>query len=494
MAWCWSCCNELPALPTTFSSRISPTLSGYLSLGRASSLSVFSDLSVLSCEHPRWQVQLTYPPARGYTNPWATDDVYHAPVTCAPIVDDGKSLMLSNDEVTSEYKQALATMRSRGGQQRGANKADSSEDQGREQDATLWALLERCELLAHSLSPQGLANVWWALAVLKLPPASLCSSAPCAGGADAAAGRHAAQGSERSAGPGGARAGRAGQDHHTTAAAQEAGAALMMSLEQPSPAPAGALQAEAAVRQGHVVVSASLERALKSRVLAVCAGRHFKGQEVSIILWSLATLSVAVEPALLSSLLLQVPLCPPSPPVFAPSVRCCVCVRVLFALIDAGSGQGNHAQVLSAIGVQCPLGPRNPGSSSSPSPPSALASLPATCGPWCQHAVRSGAQSRRRRPAQAASSEQRACRPHARRATSYGFVYGCERRLGPDGATGRVLTPIRTRRRRRWWRACRRGRWHAWMLSLRRQSPTPCGPSRTSAEGRRRAPTCWRRC
>ena len=330
MAWCWSCCNELPALPTTFSSRISPTLSGYLSLGRASSLSVFSDLSVLSCEHPRWQVQLTPPPARGYTNPWATDDVYHAPVTCAPIVDDGKSLMLSNDEVTSEYKQALATMRSRGGQQRGANKADSSEDQGREQDATLWALLERCEVLAHSLSPQGLANVWWALAVLKLPPASLCSSAPCAGGADAAAGRHAAQGSERSAGPGGARAGRAGQDHHATVAAQEAGAALMMSLEQPSPAPAGALQAEAAVRQGHVVVSASLERALKSRVLAVCAGRHFKGQEVSIILWSLATLSVAVEPALLSSLLLQVPLCPPSPPVFAPSVRCAsVCVSCL---------------------------------------------------------------------------------------------------------------------------------------------------------------------
>ena len=79
-----------------------------------------------------------------------------------------------------------------------------------------------------------------------------------------------------------------------------------------------------------MVVSASLERALKSRVLAVCAGRHFKGQEVSIILWSLATLSVAVEPALLSSLLLQVPLCPPSPPVFAPSVRCAsVCVSCL---------------------------------------------------------------------------------------------------------------------------------------------------------------------
>ena len=138
---------------------------------------------------------------------------------------------------------------------------------------------------------------------------------------------------------------------------------MMMSLEQPSPAPAGALQAEAAVRQGHVVVSASLERALKSRVLAVCAGPRFKGQEVSIILWSLATLSVAVDPALLSTLLLQVP---PPPSLSAclcaecPLLRLCVCV--LFALIDAGSGQGNDAHVLSAIGVQCPMGPRNLGS------------------------------------------------------------------------------------------------------------------------------------
>ena len=318
MPWCSSCCNELAALPATLSSRISPTLSGYLSLGHASMLSMFSDLSIPCCEHPRREVRAAS--ARAYSDPRATDDVDHAPVTCAPMVDDGKSLMRSKDEVTSEYKQALATMRSRGGQQRGANKADSSEDQGREQDATLWALLERCELLAHSLSPQGLANVWWALAVLKLPPASLCSSAPCAGGTDSAAGRRAAaQGTERSAEPRGAAAGRAGQDHHATVAAQEAGAALMMSLEQASPAPAGALQAEAGVRQGHVVVSASLERALKSRVLAVCAGRHFKGQEVSIILWSLATLSVAVDPALLSALLLQVP-----PP---PSLSACLCAE-----------------------------------------------------------------------------------------------------------------------------------------------------------------------
>ena len=312
--------------------------------------------------HPRREVRAAS--ARAYSDPRVTDDVDHAPVTCAPMVDDGKSLMRSKDEVTSEYKQALATMRSRGGQQRGANKAGSSEDQRREQDATLWALLERCEVLAQSLSPQGLANVWWALAVLKLPPASLCSSAPCAGGTDSAAGRRAAaQGTERSAEPRGAAAGRAGQDHHATVAAQEAGAALMMSLEQASPAPAGALQAEAGVRQGHVVVSASLERALKSRVLAVCAGPRFKGQEVSIILWSLATLSVAVDPALLSTLLLQVP---PPPSLSAclcaecPLLRLCVCV--LFALIDAGSGQGNDAHVLSAIGVQCPMGPRNLGS------------------------------------------------------------------------------------------------------------------------------------
>ena len=362
MPWCSSCCNELAALPATLSSRISPTLSGYLSLGHASMLSMFSDLSIPCCEHPRREVRAAS--ARAYSDPRATDDVDHAPVTCAPMVDDGKSLMRSKDEVTSEYKQALATMRSRGGQQRGANKAGSSEDQRREQDATLWALLERCEVLAQSLSPQGLANVWWALAVLKLPPASLCSSAPCAGGTDSAAGRRAAaQGTERSAEPRGAAAGRAGQDHHATVAAQEAGAALMMSLEQASPAPAGALQAEAGVRQGHVVVSASLERALKSRVLAVCAGPRFKGQEVSIILWSLATLSVAVDPALLSALLLQVP---PPPSLSAclcaecPLLRLCVCV--LFALIDAGSGQGNDAHVLSAIGVQCPMGPRNLGS------------------------------------------------------------------------------------------------------------------------------------
>ncbi len=58
--------------------------------------------------------------------------------------------------------------------------------------------------------------------------------------------------------------------------------------------------------EGTFVISRELEAALKRRVMAVSTQDGFKGQEVTIILWSLASMGAEVEENLLTALQLQV--------------------------------------------------------------------------------------------------------------------------------------------------------------------------------------------
>ena len=153
--------------------------------------------------------------------------------------------------------------------------------------------------VADVLGPQGLANIIWALAALK------CISSTNAPVAEASV----QTGGVGWGGVGGAAAGMAlGEERREEIGeSREAGGGEGGQPLQPLPPmqpmqlvqPLQPLQGRGT---GRFVILRELEAAVMKRVRAVCAQGGFRGMEVTIILWSLATLGAIVERDMLAML------------------------------------------------------------------------------------------------------------------------------------------------------------------------------------------------